>query len=161
MKYVGNSIRPVRHWGFEKNNVHDVRHDMKWHDGMKSMFGISVEVLERIHGLSPSSILKTDEKYFLKVLAIFSRFRVRPPLGRATSETPDFMCIFVFTYLKNWPMFPHLSSWSLFDLKYSFINVMHLLANLKYKFLLASLVFVLQSLQSLEFVLSNLLMKKG
>ena len=44
------------------------------------MFGASVEVLEIIHGLSPSSIVKTDEKYLLKVLAISSG--VRPPSER-------------------------------------------------------------------------------
>ena len=37
---------------------------------MYTMNGILVEVLER--WLSPSSIVKTDEKYLLKVLAIFS-----------------------------------------------------------------------------------------
>ena len=65
------------------------------------MFGISVEVLERIQGLSPSSSVKTDEKYLLKVLANSSGFHVRSPSGRVTSETPDLTCIFVFTYLKN------------------------------------------------------------
>ena len=69
--------------------------------GVNSMFGISVEELERLQGLSPSSSVKTDEKYLLKVLAISGGFYVRLPSGRATSESPDLTCIFVFTYLKN------------------------------------------------------------
>ena len=118
------------------------------------MFGISVEVLERIRRLSSSSIVKTDEKYLLKVLAISSEFHVRESNLR-NSRSRVHLCVYIFEKLTN----VLLSNWSSFDLRYSFIDVVHLLANLKYKFLLASLVFVLQFLQNFDLVLNNLLMK--